>query len=89
MLHQITQEFKRTKGNLDSTSEHAELLDSVVISTSGTMSPRVNLLRERAAIQGSISHIDGVIGQSTIDKISFGITRDFTRRCSRKSEPAW
>ncbi|KAJ8498187.1 hypothetical protein OPV22_008739 [Ensete ventricosum] len=32
ILHEFTQEYKRTKGNLDSIKEHAGLLDSEVIS---------------------------------------------------------
>ncbi|CAL5401207.1 unnamed protein product [Camellia sinensis] len=54
-------EFKRTKGNINSMREHAELLSSVredisEYKASGSMSPRVQLLRERASIHGSISH---------------------------------
>ncbi|KAJ3693992.1 hypothetical protein LUZ60_009472 [Juncus effusus] len=69
ILHEFTQEFRRTKGNLNSMREHAELLNSVrdditESKASGGMSPRVHLLRERASIHGSITHIDEVIGQA-------------------------
>ncbi|KAL5180859.1 Golgi SNAP receptor complex member 1-2 [Glycine soja] len=61
ILHEFTQEFRRIKGNINSMREHAELLSSVRdditdFKTSGSMSPRMQLLRERAAIHGSISH---------------------------------
>ncbi|XP_042405804.1 Golgi SNAP receptor complex member 1-2-like isoform X2 [Zingiber officinale] len=66
ILHEFTQEFRRTKGNLNSMREHAELLNSVrdditESKGSGGMSPRVSLLRERAAIHGNIS--DGKVKQ--------------------------
>ncbi|XP_004514849.1 Golgi SNAP receptor complex member 1-2-like [Cicer arietinum] len=69
IFHEFTQEFRRTKGNINSMREHAELLGSVRdditdIKTSGSMSPRVQLLRERAAIHGNTSHIDDVISQA-------------------------
>lgn len=69
ILHEFTQEFKRTKGNLNSMIEHSELLSSVrddisESKASGSMSPRVHLLRERASIHGSISQIDEVISQA-------------------------
>ncbi|KAL0007832.1 hypothetical protein SO802_009334 [Lithocarpus litseifolius] len=69
ILHEFTQEFRRIKGNINSMSEHAELLSSVrddisEYKASGSMSPRMQLLRERAAIHGSIAHIDDVIGQA-------------------------
>nr|POF01469.1 isoform 2 of golgi snap receptor complex member 1-2 [Quercus suber] len=65
----IAHEFRRIKGNINSMSEHAELLSSVrddisEYKASGSMSPRMQLLRERAAIHGSIAHIDDVIGQA-------------------------
>ncbi|KAJ6338021.1 hypothetical protein OIU76_007653 [Salix suchowensis] len=55
------EEFRRIKGNINSMREHAELLSSVrddinEYKASGSMSPRVQLLRERAAIHGSIAH---------------------------------
>ncbi|KAL0411518.1 UNVERIFIED_CONTAM: Golgi SNAP receptor complex member 1-2 [Sesamum latifolium] len=63
ILHEFTQEFRRIKGNINSMKEHAELLSSVRddISeykgqASGNVSPKMQLLRERAAIHGSISH---------------------------------
>ncbi|KAG6628633.1 hypothetical protein CIPAW_14G026700 [Carya illinoinensis] len=69
ILHELTQEFRRTKGNVNSMREHAELLSSVrddisEYKVSGSMSPTMPLLRERAAIHGSIAHIDDVIGQA-------------------------
>ncbi|KEH29129.1 SNAP receptor complex protein [Medicago truncatula] len=62
ILHEFTQEFRRTKGNINSMKEHAELLGSVRddisdFKASGSMSPRMQLLRERAAIHGSTSHM--------------------------------
>ncbi|CAK9186339.1 unnamed protein product [Ilex paraguariensis] len=62
ILHEFTQEFRRTKGNINSMREHAELLTSVrddisEYKASGSMSPRMQLLRERAAIHGSIAHV--------------------------------
>ncbi|KAJ0962153.1 hypothetical protein J5N97_029981 [Dioscorea zingiberensis] len=69
ILHEFTQEFKRTKGNILSMKEHAELLTSVrndineyKLLSSSQLVP--NLLRERAAIHGSISQIDEVINQA-------------------------
>merc|ERR1712176_568724 len=60
ILHEFTQEFRRIKGNINSMKEHAELLCSVrddisEYKASGSMSPRMQLLRERAAIHGNIS----------------------------------
>ncbi|KAJ8494202.1 hypothetical protein OPV22_015923 [Ensete ventricosum] len=80
ILHEFTQEFRRTKGNLNSIREHADLLYSVRddISESmgsGSLSPRVNLLRERAAIHGNISHIDEVIGQAQMTRSALGSQR--------------
>lgn len=82
ILHEYTQEFKRTKGNLNSMREHAELLNSVrddIIESkaSGTMSPRVHLLRERASIHGNISHIDEVINQAQATRSALGEQRAF------------
>ncbi|KAF2604236.1 hypothetical protein F2Q70_00028861, partial [Brassica cretica] len=61
ILHEYTQEFRRIKGNISSMREHAELLSSVrddisEYKASGSMSPGVQVLRERASIHGSISH---------------------------------
>ncbi|KAJ4954348.1 hypothetical protein NE237_011131 [Protea cynaroides] len=69
ILHEFTQEFRRIKGNINSMREHAELLSSVrgdisEHKVSGSMSPRMHLLRERASIQGSTAHIDDVINQA-------------------------
>ncbi|KAJ3685705.1 hypothetical protein LUZ61_014869 [Rhynchospora tenuis] len=69
ILHEFSQEFRRTKGNLNLMREHAELLSSVrdditESMASGGMSPRVHLLRERSSIHSSISQIDEVIGQA-------------------------
>ncbi|XP_042505909.1 Golgi SNAP receptor complex member 1-2 [Macadamia integrifolia] len=73
ILHEFTQEFKRIKGNINSMREHAELLMSVrddisEHKVSGSMSPRMQLLRERASIHGNISHIDDVINQAQTTK---------------------
>ncbi|RDY01195.1 Golgi SNAP receptor complex member 1-2 [Mucuna pruriens] len=74
------QEFRRIKGNINSMREHAELLSSVRdditdFKTSGSMSPRMQLLRERAAIHGNISHIDEVISQAQATRAVLGSQR--------------
>nr|AFK46697.1 unknown [Medicago truncatula] len=80
ILHEFTQEFRRTKGNINSMKEHAELLGSVRddisdFKASGSMSPRMQLLRERAAIHGSTSHIDEVISQAQATRAFLGFQR--------------
>ncbi|KAM7260893.1 hypothetical protein ACFE04_026368 [Oxalis oulophora] len=80
ILHECTQEFRRIKGNIKSMKEHAELLTSVrddisEYKASGSMSPKVQLLRERAAIHGSISHIDDVINQAQSTRAVLGSQR--------------
>ncbi|KAJ6955173.1 Golgi SNAP receptor complex member 1-2-like isoform X1 [Populus alba x Populus x berolinensis] len=80
ILHEFTQEFRRIKGNINSMREHAELLSSVrddisEYKASGSMSPRVQLLRERAAIHGSIAHIDDVINQAQTTRAVLGSQR--------------
>ncbi|WOK98721.1 Golgi SNAP receptor complex member 1-2-like isoform X2 [Canna indica] len=65
ILHEFTQEFKRTRGNIMSIREHAELLTSVrndinEYKASSSMQPVPNLLRERAAIHGSVSQVKGL-----------------------------
>ncbi|KAI4356744.1 hypothetical protein L6164_000738 [Bauhinia variegata] len=80
ILHEFTQEFRRIKGNINSMREHAELLSSVrddisEFKASGSMSPKVQLLRERAAIHGSISHIDDVISQAQATRSVLGSQR--------------
>ncbi|KZV46172.1 Golgi snare 12 isoform 1 [Dorcoceras hygrometricum] len=80
ILHEFTQEFKRIKGNIISMKEHAELLSSVrddisEYKASGGGSPRMQLLRERAAIHGSISHIDDVISQAQATRTVLGSQR--------------
>ncbi|KAH8516660.1 hypothetical protein Peur_047930 [Populus x canadensis] len=82
ILHEFTQEFRRIKGNINSMREHAELLSSVrddisEYKASGSMSPRVQLLRERAAIHGSIAHIDDVINQAQTTRAVLGSQRTF------------
>ncbi|KAG6495120.1 hypothetical protein ZIOFF_042911 [Zingiber officinale] len=77
ILHEFTQEFRRTKGNLNSMREHAELLNSVrdditESKGSGGMSPRVSLLRERAAIHGNISDIEELISQAQATRSVLG-----------------
>ncbi|KAF3322423.1 Golgi SNAP receptor complex member 1-2-like isoform X1 [Carex littledalei] len=69
ILHELTQEFKRTKKNLLSVKEHAELLTSVRNDIHEHKSPSKikserNLLRERAAIHGGLTQIDEVIDQA-------------------------
>ncbi|EEF50342.1 golgi snare 12 protein, putative [Ricinus communis] len=80
ILHEFTQEFRRIKGNISSIREHAELLSSVRddisdYKASGSMSPRMQLLRERAAIHGSIAHIDDVINQAQSTRAVLGSQR--------------
>ncbi|XP_058086166.1 Golgi SNAP receptor complex member 1-2-like [Magnolia sinica] len=69
ILREFTQEFMRTRGNIISMKEHAELLTSVrndineyKASSSSQLGP--NLLRERAAIHGNISQIDETADQA-------------------------
>ncbi|XP_072960525.1 Golgi SNAP receptor complex member 1-2-like [Typha angustifolia] len=69
ILHEFTQEFKRTRGNIMTMREHAELLTSVrndinESKISRSMQSAPNLLRERAAIHGSITQIDEVTDQA-------------------------
>ncbi|KAL0347686.1 UNVERIFIED_CONTAM: Golgi SNAP receptor complex member 1-2 [Sesamum calycinum] len=80
ILHEFTQEFRRIKGNINSMKEHAELLSSVrddisEYKASGNVSPKMQLLRERAAIHGSISHIDDVISQAQATRAVLGSQR--------------
>ncbi|XP_027334495.1 Golgi SNAP receptor complex member 1-2 [Abrus precatorius] len=81
ILHEFTQEFRRIKGNINSMREHAELLSSVrdditdFKTSAGSMSPRMQLLRERAAIHGNISHIDDVISQAQATRAVLGSQR--------------
>ncbi|XP_038681377.1 Golgi SNAP receptor complex member 1-2 [Tripterygium wilfordii] len=78
ILHEFTQEFRRIKGNINSMREHAELLSSVrddISEYKASGSPRMQLLRERAAIHGSISHIDDVINQAHTTKSVLGSQR--------------
>ncbi|OVA06721.1 Golgi SNAP receptor complex [Macleaya cordata] len=80
ILHEFTQEFKRIKGNINSMREHAELLSSVrdditEYKASGSMSPRIQVLRERSAIHGSISQIDEVISQAQTTRSVLGSQR--------------
>ncbi|CAN8286351.1 unnamed protein product [Cochlearia groenlandica] len=80
ILHEYTQEFRRIKGNINSLKEHAELLSSVrddisEYKASGSMSPGVQVLRERSSIHGSISHIDEVIGQAQATRATLGSQR--------------
>lgn len=80
IFHEYTQEFRRIKGNITSMREHAELLSSVKddindYKGSGPMSPKMQLLRERAAIHGSIAHIDDVISQAQSTRAALGSQR--------------
>ncbi|KAJ7568287.1 hypothetical protein O6H91_01G026000 [Diphasiastrum complanatum] len=73
ILHEFTQEFKRTRGNISSMREHAELLTSVrndisEYKASGSSSPGSSLLRERGAIHGNIAQIEDVINQAQATK---------------------
>ncbi|WOG88500.1 hypothetical protein DCAR_0207735 [Daucus carota subsp. sativus] len=78
ILHEFTQEFRRIKGNILSMKEHAELLTSVredISEYKSSGSPRMQLLRERAAIHGSISHMDEVISQAQTTRAVLGSQR--------------
>lgn len=78
ILHEFTQEFRRIKGNITSMKEHAELLSSVredISEYKASGSPRMQLLRERAAIHGSISHMDEVINQAQTTRAVLGSQR--------------
>ncbi|KAF6133902.1 hypothetical protein GIB67_040666 [Kingdonia uniflora] len=80
ILHEFIQEFRRIKGNINSMREHADLLTSVrddisEYKASGSMSPRMHLLRERAAIHGSIVQIDDVISQAQTTRSVLGLQR--------------
>lgn len=78
ILHEFTQEFRRIKGNINSMKEHAELLSSVredISEYKASGSPRMQLLRERAAIHGSISHMDEVINQAQTTRAVLGSQR--------------
>ncbi|KAJ4759510.1 Golgi SNAP receptor complex member 1 [Rhynchospora pubera] len=80
ILHELTKDFKRTKKNLLSIKEHAELLTSVRNDINEhKVKPNRNLLRERAAIHGSLTQIDEVIDQAegtrsalTVQRSAFG-----------------
>lgn len=81
ILHEFTQEFRRTKGNLNSMREHSELLNSVrediseYKASASAAAPGTGLLRERAAIHGSISQIDEVINQAQATRSVLGSQR--------------
>ncbi|EAZ21588.1 hypothetical protein OsJ_05215 [Oryza sativa Japonica Group] len=80
ILQGFGQEFRRTRGNLSSIREHADLLSSVrdditESKATGGMSPRVHLLRERASIHGSINQIDEVIGQAQSTRVALSNQR--------------
>nr|KJB41084.1 hypothetical protein B456_007G089800 [Gossypium raimondii] len=72
--------LRRIKGNISSMREQAELLSSVrddisEFKASEGMSPRMQLLRERAAIHGNIAHIDDVINQAQTTRAVLGSQR--------------
>ncbi|KAJ8459522.1 hypothetical protein OPV22_032448 [Ensete ventricosum] len=80
ILHEFAQEFKRTRGNIMSMREHAELLTSVrndinEYKTSSSSQAVPNLLRERAAIHGSITQIDEVTSQAEAIKGVLSVQR--------------
>ncbi|KAK6920289.1 hypothetical protein RJ641_016193 [Dillenia turbinata] len=78
ILHEFNQEFKRIKSNINSVREHAELLNSVrdeISEYKASGSPRMQLLRERAAIHGNISHLDEVISQAQATRSVLGSQR--------------
>ncbi|MCO5549166.1 hypothetical protein L7F22_002633 [Adiantum nelumboides] len=81
ILHEFTQEFKRTRKNIHSIREHAELLTSVrndisEYKASGSLSPGASLLRERAAIHGNVNQLDDVISQAHTTKGALSSQRD-------------
>lgn len=80
ILHEFTQEFRRTRNNINSMREHAELLTSVRSDisdhkASGSSSPAASLLRERGAIHGNIAHMDEVITIAHTTKVALGAQR--------------
>ncbi|KAI3818647.1 hypothetical protein L1987_12462 [Smallanthus sonchifolius] len=78
ILHEFSQEFRRIKGNITSMTEHAELLSSVrddISDYKASGSPRMQILRERAAIHGSIAHMDDVITQAQTTRAALGSQR--------------
>eukprot|EP00246_Nothoceros_aenigmaticus_P001162 TRINITY_DN11556_c0_g1_i2.p1 TRINITY_DN11556_c0_g1~~TRINITY_DN11556_c0_g1_i2.p1 ORF type:complete len:215 (-),score=24.32 TRINITY_DN11556_c0_g1_i2:417-1061(-) len=80
ILHEFTQEFRRTRGNITSMREHAELLTSVrndisEYKASGSLSPGPSLLRERGAIHGSINQIEDVISQAQATKGALAVQK--------------
>ncbi|KAG6540841.1 hypothetical protein Mapa_017771 [Marchantia paleacea] len=73
ILHEFTQEFRRTRGNISSMREHAELLTSVrndisEYKASGSLSPGPRILRERGAIHQINVKLDEVINQAQSNK---------------------
>nr|GEW86204.1 Golgi SNAP receptor complex member 1-2 [Tanacetum cinerariifolium] len=79
ILHEYSQEFRRIKGNISAMTEHAELLSSVRDDISeykaGSTSPRMQILRERAAIHGNIAHMDDVITQAQTTRAALSSQR--------------
>jgi Golgi SNAP receptor complex protein 1 len=69
-LHEFTQEFRRTKNNINATREHAELLISVredisqYKKGSGLNSRTENLLRERSSLHSIDRVADALLGQA-------------------------
>ncbi|CAN1188783.1 Golgi SNAP receptor complex member 1-2 [Linum perenne] len=57
-------------------ARHRDILHEYT-QASGSSSPRVQLLRERASIHGSISHIDDVISQAQATRAVLGSQRSF------------
>ncbi|CAI0393745.1 unnamed protein product [Linum tenue] len=55
-------------------ARHRDILHECT-QASGSMSPRMQLLRERAAIHGNISHIDDVISQAQATRAVLGTQR--------------
>ncbi|KAL2621423.1 hypothetical protein R1flu_001628 [Riccia fluitans] len=73
ILHEFTQEFRRTRGNISSMREHAELLTSVrndisEFKASGSLSPGPRILRERGTIHQINNKLDEVINQAQANK---------------------
>eukprot|EP00271_Cylindrocystis_brebissonii_P015718 TRINITY_DN386_c0_g1_i1.p1 TRINITY_DN386_c0_g1~~TRINITY_DN386_c0_g1_i1.p1 ORF type:complete len:266 (-),score=38.84 TRINITY_DN386_c0_g1_i1:842-1639(-) len=67
IFHEFTQEFRRTRMNVASMREHAELLSSVRNDISEYRASSLNspsLLTERRAIHGNLTQMDDLISQA-------------------------
>ncbi|GBG61400.1 hypothetical protein CBR_g20431 [Chara braunii] len=92
ILHEYTQEFRRTRGHINSAREHVELLSSVrndiseFKSDGASSSLMSSLLRERGAIHGNLAQLEDVINQAQVTKSTLAQQRmTFTEISSRMS----